>query len=212
MPHDKVGARGRAEADVAKPPLAHVDAESVRHRGGAWCSSQGCLLRNQAGDLHAERHFTCSTVTPMMHAVIVSALPTASANTYANQTCSRPIRSSSRGFYSTTSSVDKRRGFPGHQKCGCKRQKVVTHVQQGSGASTKVLKETAALDQLIDLFLGAKSQQQVGIASISYTTLVICNWKITEQTVLCMTTAGQACCGQYPQLGPEVLAETGNSQ
>jgi hypothetical protein len=31
-----------------------------------------------------------------------------------------------------------------------------------SGASTKTLKETAALDQLIDLFLGAKSQQQVG--------------------------------------------------
>lgn len=30
-----------------------------------------------------------------------------------------------------------------------------------SGASTKVLKETAALDQLIDLFLTAKSQQQV---------------------------------------------------
>lgn len=98
-----------------------------------------------------------------MHAVTTSALPTASANTYANQICSRPTRSPSRGFSSTTlcRRVDKRRGFPGHQSCGCKRQKVVTHVQQGSGASTKVLKETAALDQLIDLFLGAKSQQQV---------------------------------------------------
>ena len=48
------------------------------------------------------------------------------------------------------------------QRCGCKQRRLQTCALADSGASTKTLKETAALDQLIDLFLGAKSQQQVG--------------------------------------------------
>ena len=96
-----------------------------------------------------------------MNAVTLSALQKASVNAYAHQICSRQARNPARVFSSTTLRVDKRRGFPAYQRCGCKRQKVLTHAQESSGASTKVLKETAALDQLIDLFLGAKSQQQV---------------------------------------------------
>ena len=48
------------------------------------------------------------------------------------------------------------------QRCGCNQRRLQTRALTDSGASTKTLKETAALDQLIDLFLGAKSQQQVG--------------------------------------------------
>lgn len=47
------------------------------------------------------------------------------------------------------------------QRCGCKQRRLQTCALADSGASTKALKETAALDQLIDLFLGAKSQQQL---------------------------------------------------
>ena len=96
-----------------------------------------------------------------MNAVTLSAPQKASANAYANQIGSRQARKPALLIFSTVFRVDKRRGFPAYQKCGCKRQKVLTHAQESSGASTKVLKETAALDQLIDLFLGAKSQRQV---------------------------------------------------
>ena len=96
-----------------------------------------------------------------MNAVTVSTLQKASANAYANQAYIGQTRKPARVFSSTALHVDKRRGFPAYQSCGYKRQKVLTHAQESSGASTKVLKETAALDQLIDLFLGAKSQEQV---------------------------------------------------
>ena len=96
-----------------------------------------------------------------MNANTVSALQKASANVYANQACSWQVRNPARVCSSTMLHLDRRRSFPAYQTCGCKRQKVLTHAQESSGASTKVLKETAALDQLIDLFLGAKSQQQV---------------------------------------------------
>ena len=96
-----------------------------------------------------------------MNAVTVSALQKAPVNAYANHACSRQTRNPARVCSRTVLHVDKRRGFTANQKCDYKRRKVLTHAQESSGASTKLLKETAALDQLIDLFLGAKSQQQV---------------------------------------------------
>lgn len=90
---------------------------------------------------------------------MISALPTASPRVKTCHIGTRPLRSLTRSVPST--SQDKPHGLPAHQKCGCKRHKVLTHAQGHSGASTKVLKETAALDQLIDLFLGARSQQEL---------------------------------------------------
>lgn len=96
-----------------------------------------------------------------MNAVTVSALQKASINECANHACSRQVRNPARVFSSTKLHFGKSRGFPAYKVRGCKQQQFLAQAQENSGASTKVLKETAALDQLIDLFLGAKSQQQV---------------------------------------------------
>lgn len=93
-----------------------------------------------------------------MNVITVSAVQTVAAKTYACHPDRMQVRKPNCGFARITLSDGKRSGV---KHCGCKRQKVLTHAQGYSGASTKVLKETAALDQLIDLFLGARSQQQV---------------------------------------------------
>lgn len=145
-----------------------------------------------------------------MSAAMISALPTASPRVKTCHIGTRPLRSLTRSVPST--SQDKPHGLPAHQKCGCKRHKVLTHAQGHSGASTKVLKETAALDQLIDLFLGARSQQEVwdcGDQLRNTCMLVILGFQPVNALFY---TAGQACCGQHPQLGSEVLAEIGNSK
>ena len=151
-----------------------------------------------------------------MNSITITALRLPDVQQYASHSCSKQIRNTNCVLSSTIRRVDTRGDFPNHRSCGCKRQQIMTHAQQHSGASTKLLKETAALDQLIDLFLGAKSQQQVrgSVAQLRSTRRRVIPVSAAFQrlmlSILC--TAGQACCGQHPQLGPKVLAETGNSK
>ena len=72
-----------------------------------------------------------------------------------------PIHRPSRLLWRNILRVSERKNLTAQRMCGCKQPRRQTRALALTDASTKVLKETAALDQLIDLFLAAKSQQQV---------------------------------------------------
>lgn len=102
----------------------------------------------------------------------ISALPLLTVGLSTGHVLCQHARHSRHALCRASLCARKRPKLVPHRRCGCKRQKLQT-CAQASGASTKTLKETAALDQLIDLLLGAKSQQQVSI--------VLCQQNVTHK-------------------------------